>query len=99
MPNVDYGDSRSVSHNLHRHPSFSARSKGWNAFLVALRSPFNISSSAAIPPAAALCEMEHYIYSLFFDGFIKCTMYYNSCQVIINNIPSMFLETGALYYR
>ena len=39
-----------------------------HTFLIALRSPFGFSSSAAIPPSAALCATSDKAYSLFVIG-------------------------------
>ncbi len=57
LPYADlFTSGRSVSHTL------------LSAFLFALRSPFDLSSSAAIPASAALCAISDKTYSLFVIG-------------------------------
>ena len=55
--------------------TYSADTK--SAFLVALKSPFSLIFSAAIPPSAALCESGNKTYSLFLNGLPQ----YSTCEI------------------
>ena len=59
--------------------TYSADTK--SAFLVALKSPFSLIFSAAIPPSAALCKTRGKAYSLFVIGLCAyCSVLSFFCQ-------------------
>ena len=51
-----------------------------SAFPLALRSPFDNDSSAAITPPAALCKSTLRIYLLFFNGLLYFILLFSICQ-------------------
>ena len=86
---TSFTSGQSVSHTLSVSPSGCSTlcPNAFLPFLFALRSPFGLIFSVAIPPSAALCVTRCKAYSLFVIGLCAyCNRFNIICQGVLKKI-------------